>query len=121
MQAFPQPYQPISFCRSLCLQIQRQWPSLADCIYISTDPKGNACYAGYAILCSHVSLFVELSHIAGELHVTPVHGMLQMRPSFEYLDRHSTAPKHGATKDDGNEILQRLVKQAQSMACSLAV
>lgn len=37
-----------------------------------------------------------------ELHLTPVHAVVQMRPTFDYLDRADNKQKETTSADAGN-------------------
>ncbi|XP_077528170.1 DNA-directed RNA polymerase III subunit RPC5-like [Haemaphysalis longicornis] len=47
----------------------------------------------------------------GELHLTPLHALLQMRPGFQHLDQSGerSFASHAATDDDGEEVAPKLV------------
>lgn len=51
-------------------------------------------------------VFVLLDYIcvflyAGEIHLTPLYGILQLRPSFTYLDKADTKFKEREAANDG--------------------
>lgn len=41
--------------------------------------------------------------LAGELHLTPLQGILQMRPSFTYLDKADTKHREREAANEGQE------------------
>lgn len=43
--------------------------------------------------------------VAGELHLTPLQGILQMRPSFTYLDKADTKHREREAANEGQETL----------------
>ena len=43
---------------------------------------------------------------SGCLHLTPIHGFIQLRPSFEYLNKADTNKKATATASMGKNLLK---------------
>lgn len=50
----------------------------------------------------------RLSLQIGELHITPLTGILQMRPSFSYLDKADNKTREREAANEGAPVLQPL-------------
>lgn len=46
---------------------------------------------------------------AGELHLTPLHGILQMRPSFTYLDKADSKHKEREAANEGKMFYPNII------------
>ncbi|XP_068100722.1 DNA-directed RNA polymerase III subunit RPC5 isoform X1 [Hyperolius riggenbachi] len=60
---------------------------------------------------SNTSRYAAAFYRKGELHVTPLHGILQMRPSFTYLDKADTKFREREAANDGGDSSQDEVEE----------
>lgn len=54
-------------------------------------------------LVSDCLLFMPI----GELHITPLTGILQMRPSFSYLDKADNKTREREAANEGGSVFQK--------------
>jgi hypothetical protein len=75
-------------------------------------------------LSSILTCFATLFFILDELHLTPFHGAVQLRPSFKYLDKIDDKKKQATRKvtdEDNKEMLAKQKAEQEQKAKALQV
>lgn len=62
---------------------------------------------------------LELLCSIGELHLTPLHGILQLRPSFTYLDKADAKHREREAANEGKRLMSFIFSGAVRFRFSL--